>query len=87
VEKIKPAKIVDEPLKKLYKHYAKVGFGNYTSPLVEFSMSNLRSKDYAGSVYLKHYSMNGKLKEVGPPQFSDNETCAGRGKSFSKSLR
>ncbi|MGE0635737.1 MAG: hypothetical protein AB7G44_13885 [Bacteroidia bacterium] len=83
VEKIKPAKIVDEPLKKLYKHYAKVGFGNYTSPLVEFSMSNLRSKDYAGSVYLKHYSMNGKLKEVGPPQFSDNEIVLD-GKKFFK---
>lgn len=83
VEKIKPAKIVDEPLKKLYKHYAKVGFGNYTSPLVEFSMSNLRSKDYAGSVYLKHYSMNGKLKEVGPPQFSDNELVLD-GKKFFK---
>ncbi len=82
-EKIKPAKIVDEPLKKLYKHYAKVGFGNYTSPLVEFSMSNLRSKDYAGSVYLKHYSMNGKLKEVGPPQFSDNELVLD-GKKFFK---
>ncbi len=83
VEKIKPAKIVDEPLKKLYKHYAKVGFGNYTSPLVEFSMSNLRNKDYAGSVYLKHYSMNGKLKEVGPPQFSDNELVLD-GKKFFK---
>ena len=83
VEKIKPAKIVDEPLKKLYKHYAKVGFGNYTSPLVEFSMSNLRSKDYAGSVYLKHYSMNGKLKDVGPPQFSDNEIVLD-GKKFFK---
>ena len=83
VEKIKPAKIVDEPLKKLYKHYAKVGFGNYTSPLVEFSMSNLRSKEYAGSVYLKHYSMNGKLKEVGPPQFSDNELVLD-GKKFFK---
>ena len=83
VEKIKPAKIVDEPLKKLYKHYAKVGFGNYTTPLVEFSMSNLRSKDYAGSVYLKHYSMNGKLKDVGPPQFSDNEIVLD-GKKFFK---
>lgn len=82
-EKIKPAKIVDEPLSKLYKHYAKVGFGNYTTPLVEFSMSSLRSKDYAGSVYLKHYSMNGKLKDVGPPQFSDNELVLD-GKKFFK---
>jgi len=83
IEKIKPAKIVDEPLTKLYKHYAKAGFGNYTSPLVEFSMSTLRNKDYAGSVYLKHYSMNGKLKEVGPPQFSDNDIVLD-GKKFFK---
>ena len=59
---IKAAKILPEPLKKLYHSNLSAGFGNYYTPYVEYSYSSLRSKKNSYSVHLKHLSSAGKLK-------------------------
>jgi hypothetical protein len=53
---IKPAKMVGSSLDKLYNSYLKAGLGNYTTPLVEYSIQNLRSKEYAVGAYVFHKS-------------------------------
>ena len=59
---IKAAKILPEPLKKLYHSNLTAGFGNYYTPYVEYSYNSLRSKKNSYSVHLKHLSSAGKLK-------------------------
>lgn len=59
---IKPAALQPDPLSKLYKGYVKMGLGNPTSPLAEFSLTNERSRKGAIGFYGRHYSNNGKLK-------------------------
>lgn len=59
---IPPARMVAEPLTRISKGYAKVGFGNYSSPLVEAYYSNERSKEYSYGVWFKHNSSLGNIK-------------------------
>ena len=59
---ISAAKMVGIPLDKLYKSYIKMGIGNYVTPLLEFSISNLRSKDYLVGADLSHKSSHTNLK-------------------------
>ena len=59
---IKAAKILPEPLKKLYHSNITAGFGNYLTPYGEYSYNSLRSKLHNYSVHLKHLSSAGKLK-------------------------
>lgn len=61
-EPIKAAKTVTTSLPKIYNSWLKLGFGNYTTPLVEFNISNLRSKDYAFGAYMRHKSSHGDLR-------------------------
>jgi hypothetical protein len=60
---ISAVKLVGEPQKKLYRNYAKVGFGNYTTPYAEFFANSLRTKTYAFGVHLKHLSSSGTIKD------------------------
>lgn len=62
-DNITPVKLVGEPVKKLYRNYARVGFGNYTTPYAEFFANSLRSKTYSFGVHLKHLSSSGKIKD------------------------
>ena len=62
IKPIKPAKLVGSPLDKLYNSRIRLGIGNYTSPLAEFSINNLRSKEYAVGAYVYHKSSHTKLK-------------------------
>jgi hypothetical protein len=57
-ELIKPAKMrVLEPLDKLYKGYARVGVGPITvMPLGELYLTNLRSKEKAMGLHVRHFS-------------------------------
>ena len=64
LEPIKAAKMLGEPLNKLYKSYFKLGFGNYLTPLAEINISSLRAKDYSVGAYLKHFSTNSKIKNT-----------------------
>lgn len=73
IEPIRPARMVGEPLAKLYSALLKAGFGNYTTPYGEFFYNNLRSKDHSYGVHLKHLSSAATLKDHGFAGYSDNE--------------
>ncbi len=63
--KLKPinsAKMVGEPLKKLYSTNIRLGFGNYLTPYLELNYNTLRSKGQLVAVNLKHISSYGKIK-------------------------
>lgn len=62
VKPIKPAKLVGSSLDELYKSQVRLGFGNYATPMAEFNIHNLRSKEYAIGAYVFHRSSHGKLK-------------------------
>jgi hypothetical protein len=53
---IKPARMVTTVLPKIYKSYIKIGLGNYLTPMAEFNISNLHSKEYIIGAYLYHKS-------------------------------
>ncbi|MGE5420690.1 MAG: hypothetical protein ACM3UT_10915 [Chloroflexota bacterium] len=61
VSPIKAATLQPDPLDKLYKSYINLGFGSYTSPLAEISITNERSKKGAIGFYGRHYSNNGNI--------------------------
>ncbi len=59
---IKPARLAGESIPRLYKSYFKLGIGNYITPLVEFNMSTLRSRDHILGFYFGSLSSYGKIK-------------------------
>ncbi len=73
VEPIKPAKMIGEPLTKLYMSYIKIGFGNKITPFGEVYVNNLRSSNQSVGFYFKHLSSAGKIKDFGFPGYSDNK--------------
>jgi hypothetical protein len=83
VDPIKAANVTGEQLSKLYKGFAKAGFGTYSSPYAELFYTNLRSKKYQTGIHVKHLSSGGQLANVGYSGFSNNELNA-FGKSFIK---
>lgn len=70
-EPIKAPKVGKDQITRLYRNYVKAGFG-WMEPYVEFSHSNLRSKNYAYGLNVKHHSFFGKLKSFGPASFSQS---------------
>ena len=62
VNPIPPARMVAEPLTRISRGYAKLGFGNYSSPLAEIYYSNERDEEYSYGVWLKHKSSFGNIK-------------------------
>jgi hypothetical protein len=62
IEPIKPAKMIGEPLSKLYRSHIKVGFGTYATPLLDVSVTNLRSKKFLYGAGFNHFSANNRLK-------------------------
>ncbi|HRH37134.1 MAG TPA: hypothetical protein PK760_02240 [Flavobacteriales bacterium] len=73
VDSITAAKLtVLAPQQKLYKGYAKAGFGLYTTPLGELYYDQARSKDNGYGFHVKHMSSNGGLDDVGPSDYSNN---------------
>ncbi len=73
VEPIEAAQMVGEPLTKLYNGLVKIGMGNYKTPYGEVWYNNLRSKEYAYGLRLKHLSSQTTLADYGFGGFSDNE--------------
>lgn len=82
VDTIKPAKIVGEPLKKLYRGYAKVGYGTNAMPLLDVYYNSKRNKEYAWGIKAKHLSSEG-VSGIGNSNFSDNHIGV-FGKKFTK---
>ncbi|MFZ4412706.1 MAG: hypothetical protein ACOYOV_06455 [Bacteroidales bacterium] len=73
IDPIKPAKIVGEPISKLYNYLVKAGFGTYTTPYFEFFANSARSKTFAIGMHAKHLSSTGSITEYGNSNYSDNE--------------
>ncbi|MBL7883369.1 MAG: hypothetical protein JNL69_04835, partial [Bacteroidia bacterium] len=73
VTSITPAQMQGEPLTKLYNGLVKIGMGTYTTPYAELWLNNLRSKEYAYGLRMKHLSSRATLQDYGFSGFSDNE--------------
>lgn len=82
IDPITAAKIKGEPLKKLYRGYAKVGFGTNTTPLAEVYYNAKRSKTISYGFHGKHLSSSG-ISKNDYSGFSDNHLSF-FGKHFSK---
>jgi hypothetical protein len=90
IKPIKAATLKAESLDKLYKTYLKLGVGNYFVPLVEVNINSLRSRDKWLGIYLKHNSINGKIRldediKVNPG-YNDNIALIEAKKIFKKSV-
>ncbi len=73
---IKPVRIKDENIKKLYRGFVKAGYGNYNTPYGELFFNALRSRDFDAGIHLRHLSSNGKIKGYGFPGYSENDLAA-----------
>ena len=73
VETLKSAKMVGEPLTKLYPSFIKIGAGNYNTPYAEIFHANGRSKDISYGVHLKHFSSKADMEGYGFGGLSDNQ--------------
>ncbi|MEI6124577.1 MAG: hypothetical protein WCQ95_13215 [Bacteroidota bacterium] len=71
-EPIKPARVGDPTLMKLYKFLIKAGWGNYTMPYGEFFVNNTYARNFSIGAHLKHLSASGKLKNWAYPGNSEN---------------
>ncbi|HAF30471.1 MAG TPA: hypothetical protein DCG75_15620 [Bacteroidales bacterium] len=67
VTPIMPAKMVGEPLSKLYNSYVKIGLGTKMLPMFEAYVNNKRSKDYSIGAYYKF------LNSIGQATFDNDE--------------
>jgi hypothetical protein len=80
---IEPAKMVNEPLSKLYQSLIKVGMGNYTMPYADIFLNSLRSKDMAWGLRYNHLSSYAKFTGLGYTNFADDNANI-YGKKFYK---
>ncbi len=69
---IKPVRIKDDAIKKLYHGFVKAGYGLENMPLLDVSFNSLRSKNFDAGIRLKHLSATGKIKDYGYPGNSSN---------------
>jgi len=72
ISPVKPVKIKDESLPKLYHSLAKVGIGNYGTTYGEAFINSIRSKTSSLGFHFKHLSASPNLVGVGSAGFSDN---------------
>lgn len=82
---IKPVKIKEDNIKKLYRGFVKVGYGNYNTPLAELRFNSLRSKAFNAGVHAKHLSSTGDIKGYGQPDYSENGIDADATRYFNNS--
>ena len=59
---MKPAKLVAEPLPKLYNVYVKGGFGMYTTPLLNIYTGSQRSEKWLWNANMNYTSSSAKVK-------------------------
>lgn len=72
ISPIKPLKIKDDQIKKLYHGFVKGGYGTKNTPYAELFYNSLRSKNMDAGVHLKHLSSSGKIKNFGHPGMSES---------------
>ncbi len=81
---IEPAKMVNEPLSKLYQSILKVGMGNYTTPYVDLFLNSLRNKDMYWGVRYNHLSSYAKFAGLGRTDFADDNASIYAKKFYKK---
>ena len=64
---IKPVKIKDDIIKKLYHGWIKAGYGLENMPLLDASFNSLRSKNFDAGIHVEHLSASGKINDFGYP--------------------
>lgn len=69
---IKPVRIKDDNIKKLYHGFVKGGYGLENMPLLDVYYNSLRSKKSNGGFNFHHLSASGKINDYGSPAFSEN---------------
>ncbi len=79
---IRPVKIKEDNIKKLYRGFVKAGYGNYNTPLLEFNYNSIRSKTFDAGVSARHNSSTGDIKGYGQPDFSQNAIAANATRYF-----
>jgi hypothetical protein len=70
---VQPARYHQKKKDNLLRNYIKAGFGNYTTPYLEFFAGSLQSENYQINLRLKHISSQGNIKGYGPSAYSKNE--------------
>lgn len=62
---VRPLRLKQEELEKIYGNYIRLGYGNYVSPYVDASFNNKRDKEKFFGARVFHHSFNkGPVKEV-----------------------
>lgn len=73
VSDIQPMKNKPEPDAKYLRNYARLGFGNYTTPYIEFFAGKTQSKSNAFGLHFRHLSSQGDGEGVFANGFSFND--------------
>lgn len=81
---IKPVRIKDDAIKKLYRGFVKAGYGLESMPMLDISFNSLRSKSYDAGIRFKHLSASGKINDYGYPGNSNNNLNAFGTRYFEK---
>jgi hypothetical protein len=76
LDTIKPAKMKTETVDKLSNFLLKAGLGTYSTPLLDFYYSNLRSKQWQYAAKIHHLSSNYTSSNQGLASYSDNSVDA-----------
>lgn len=69
---IKPVRIKDDNIRKLYRGYIKAGYGLENMPLLDIKFNSLRSKNFDAGFRYNHLSASGKINDYGHPGNSLN---------------
>jgi outer membrane receptor protein involved in Fe transport len=72
LDPVEPMKYSEGEQEQLYRNYAKLGYGNYVTPYLDFMASSLQSEKYQFGARIKHHSSQGKIKNYPPSAFSHN---------------
>ena len=83
LDPVEPLKYNEQKQDQFYRNYAKVGFGNYTTPYLDFMASSLQSEKYQFGARIKRLSSQGKIKDY-PPSAYSHTLVSGFGSVFSK---
>jgi len=73
---IKPVKIKDDNIKKLYRGFIKAGYGLQNLPMVDLYLNSLRSKEFNAGIRFKHLSSTGGISDYGNPSNNHDELNA-----------
>lgn len=71
--RIKAARIIGEPISRLYNSYLKMGMGNYWSPEADFVYNSTRNRDFNYGARLSHRSSWGSIGKK--PDWSEGVPC------------